>query len=495
MLSKLPYKWLVATAFVFGLFMEILDMTVLNTALPALGRHFEAGTGTLQWLLTGYMVSMAVFIPVSGWVSDRFGSKRTFLFALAVFTAASAWGGAAGSLGELIAARVVQGVGGGLLTPVGTAMLFRAFPPDERARASAVLSIPTTVAPAFGPVLGGWMVDNVSWRWIFFLKVPIGVLGLVFTAVALREERADHPGRFDVAGFLTGGAALALLLYGLDGGAREGWGEVTVLVPLGVGLALAAAFAAIEPARAEPMIDLRLLKDRLFRTGNMLMLPASGALMGALFVVPLLLQYHMGVDATGSGLVTMFQALGMVALLPLAGRLYPTVGPRRMLVSGFALIAVSQAALLLVGPGTGLWAVRLPLFAMGAGMALTVVSLQAATFATIAPSAIARASSVLSTTRQVAAAVGVAVVATLLASRTDSRVGALGPGAEAAVRQEALFAAYHDVFLLTAAVAVLGLLIALRVRDADADAGMRPAPAADAADAGKPEAAGSERPA
>ncbi|MGY1584597.1 MDR family MFS transporter [Streptomyces sp. MN13] len=476
MLQRLPYKWLVATAFVFGLFMEILDMTVLNTALPALGRHFDAGTETLQWLVTGYMVSMAVFIPASGWIADRFGTKRTFLFALAVFTAASAWGGVAGSLGELIVARVAQGLGGGLLTPVGTAMLFRAFPPAERAKASAVLSVPTTLAPAFGPVLGGWMVDNISWRWIFFLKVPIGVLGLVFAKVALHEERADHPGRFDAAGFLSGGAALALLLYGLDRGAREGWATNGVLVSLGVGLALAAVFTAIELARAEPMIDLRLLKDRLFRIGNLLMLPASGAMMGALFLVPLLLQYQMGVDATGSGLVTMFQALGMVAFLQLAGRLYPKIGPRRMLATGFAVVAVAQAMLMTVGPDTTLWAVRLPLFAMGAGMALTVIPLQAATFATIAPGSIARASSVFSTTRQVAGAAGVALVATLLSARTDSRLGALGADAGAADRQDAVFGAYHDIFLVTAVLAVLGLVAALFVRDADAIASIRPTP-------------------
>ncbi len=483
MVRRVPYKWLVATAFVFGLFMEILDMTVLNTALPALGQHFGVGTETLQWLVTGYLVSMAVFIPASGWVADRFGTKRTFLFALAVFTAASAWGGIAGSLGELIVARVVQGVGGGLLTPVGTAMLFRAFPPAERAKASAVLSIPTTIAPAFGPVLGGWMVDNVSWRWIFFLKVPIGVLGLLFAMVALREERADRPGRFDIAGFLSGGAALALLLLGLDGGAREGWGAAPVLVQLGAGLALAAVFATIELARSEPMIDLRLLKDRLFRTGNLLMLPASGALMGALFLVPLLLQYQMGVDATGSGLVTMFQALGMMAFLPLAGRLYPKVGPRRLLATGFGIIAAAQAMLIMVGPGTTLWAVRLALFAMGAGMALTVISLQAATFATITPTAIARASSVFSTTRQVASAAGVAAVATLLTARTDSRLADLGArAADLAGRQEALFAAYHDIFLVTTALALIGFLISLRVRDSDAITTMRPVSTASNAD-------------
>ncbi|MFD0885316.1 MFS transporter [Streptosporangium algeriense] len=219
----------------------------------------------------------------------------------------------------------------------------------------------------------------------------------------------------------------------------------------------------------------------MFRTGNLLMLPASGTLMGALFIVPLLLQYQMGVDATGSGLVAMFQALGMTAALPLAGRLYPRLGPRRLLATGFAVIAIALASLVMVGPGTSLWAVRLPLLAMGAGMALTIISLQAATFATITPEATARASSVFSTTRQVASAAGVAVVATLLTTRTESRLGGLGSrAADLAGRQEALFAAYHDIFLITAALALLGFLISLRVRDSDAIASMRPAHAAKA---------------
>ncbi|MFF0250724.1 MFS transporter [Streptosporangium sandarakinum] len=301
-------------------------------------------------------------------------------------------------------------------------------------------------------------------------------LGLLFTLVALREERADHPGRFDIAGFLSG-AALALLLLGLDAGAREGWGTAPVLVPLAAGLALAAVFVVIELARSEPMIDLRLLKDRLFRTGNLLMLPASGALMGVLFLVPLLLQYQMGVDATDSGLVTMFQELGMMAFLPLAGRLYPRIGPRRLLTTGFGVIAAAQAVLITVGPGTTLWVVRLSLAALGAGMALTVISLQAASFAAVAPAAIARASSVFSTTRQVASAAGVAAVATLLTTRTDARLAGPGDrGADLADRQEALFAAYHDVFLLTTALALIGFLIALRVRDSDAITTMRPVP-------------------
>ncbi|RKT87898.1 drug resistance transporter, EmrB/QacA subfamily [Saccharopolyspora antimicrobica] len=482
MLRGVPYKWLVAIAFVFGLFMEVLDMTVLNTALPALGRQFGVGTESLQWLVTGYLVSMAVFIPASGWVADRFGSKRTFLFALAVFTAASLWAGVAGSLAELVTARIVQGVGGGLLTPVGTAMLFRAFPPEERAQASAILSIPTGIAPALGPVLGGWLVDNVDWRWIFLMKVPIGVAGIAFTAAVIREERTDHPGRFDVVGFLAGGGALALLLVGLDQGVLGEWSSASVFLPLIGGALLAVVFVIAELRIAEPMIDLRLLRIRLFRTGNLLMLPSSGALMGTLFLTPLLLQSLLGLDATGSGLVTMFQALGMTATMPFAGWLYQRLGPRWMLTAGFVAIAASVAALLPIGVDSSLWGVRVPMLTMGIGMALTVIALQAATFAQVSPAAMTRASSVFATTRQVAAAVGVALVASILTLRTDQRVGGLAPVVTEAVRQDAMLSAFRDTFLVALVVAVLGLLIALRVRDADAAASMRSAkPAGEAA--------------
>src|SRR3990172_6257709 len=178
MLGKLEYKWIVGVVFVFGLFMDLLDMTIVNVAIPQLAQEFNTDTTTIQWVVTGYLLSLAVFIPVSGWLGDRFGTKRIFMTALFVFTAASFLCGLAWDIESLIAFRVLQGVGGGMLTPVGTAMLFRAFPPHERALASAVLTIPIVVAPASGPVLGGYLVEYQSWRWIFLINIPIGVVGL-----------------------------------------------------------------------------------------------------------------------------------------------------------------------------------------------------------------------------------------------------------------------------------------------------------------------------
>ena len=323
MFARIETKWLIAIAFVLGLFMEILDMTVLNTALPAIGRDFGVSPSELQFVLTGYLVSLAIFIPASGWVADRFGSKWTFAFAIAVFTAASALAGVSQSLEMLIFARVLQGVGGGMLTPVGTTMLFRAFPPDERAKASAVLSFPIMIAPALGPILGGWLTDNYSWRWIFYLNLPIGIIGLIFTLMFVPNHREDTSSRFDIAGFVLAGAGLASLLVGLERTPSHGWSDPATTFLIIAGVVLLAIFTFVELRIKEPLLDLRLLKDRNFAAGNLMVLISTGALMGILFLVPLMLQQLMGLTATESGLVTLAQVVGMMLVMPVGARLYP----------------------------------------------------------------------------------------------------------------------------------------------------------------------------
>src|SRR3979490_1162962 len=226
----IEYKWLVATAFVAGMFMDIMDTTIINVALPTLGQHFGVGDGAFEWVVTGYMLSLAIWIPASGGIRDRFGTKKTFLFALIVFTLGSALCGAAWNIQSLIAFPLLQGVGGGMVTPVGTSMLFRAFPPEERAHASAVLTVPTAIAPALGPVLGGWLVDNASWRWIFYVNVPIGIAAFIFALVFLREHTEPAAGRFDFWGFVCSGAGLGLLLYALSEAPTFGWTSPRVLI-------------------------------------------------------------------------------------------------------------------------------------------------------------------------------------------------------------------------------------------------------------------------
>lgn len=472
-MRRVEYKWLVAVTFVFGLIMQILDVTILNVALATLGREFGVDEGTLQWVLTGYMVSLAVFIPASGWISDRFGSKRTFQLAVLVFTTASVLCGLATGIGWLIAARILQGVGGGMLVPVGQAMLFRAFPADERAKASAVLMIPTSIAPALGPVLGGFLVEYASWRWIFFINVPIGGLALLFTIVFLREEVQERAGGFDIPGFVLAGAGLASLLVTLDRAAQAGWGEPSVWGGLVAAPVLIGLLIWRELTAQEPMLDLRLLRERLFGAGNAALLCITAGMFGMLFLVPLYMQNLRGASALEAGLVLMPQALGMVVTTQFISRLYPRVGPRRLLLAGVALIGCLNLSFQLVGLSTPYWVLGGLMFIQGIGMGISMVPLQAATFAQTTPQSMGRATSLFNASRQVATATGVAVLSTVLVARGQAESAALGQAASNAARAQAQMEAYHSAFLAAVAFAVLGLVVVSFIRDSDAAPSMR----------------------
>src|SRR6202034_65092 len=216
-------KVAVSVVFVAAMFMSIMDVTIVNVALPTIGRDFAVTPTAVDSISIAFLVSLAVFIPASGWLGDRFGGKRVLLVAIAVFTLASALCGLASSLAELVAFRVLQGAGGGMLAPVGMAMLYRAFPPEERIRASGILTVPTTFAPALGPVLGGLLVTDLSWRWVFYVNLPIGIVAFTFGLIFLEEHRQPHPGRFDLPGFALSGAGFALVLFGISDAPVRGW--------------------------------------------------------------------------------------------------------------------------------------------------------------------------------------------------------------------------------------------------------------------------------
>ncbi len=470
-----PYKNLVAIAFIFGVFMDILDVTVVNVALPSIAEEFDVGPSTIEWIVIGYIVSLAVWIPASGWIGDRFGTKKTFMFALVMFSVASALCGAAWNIESLIAFRVLQGVGGGMLAPVGMAMLFRAFPPAERARASAVLAIPTVLAPAVGPVFGGIVTTHASWRWIFYVNVPIGVLGFVFTAVFIKEHKEPTAGAFDAAGFVLSGAGLGLVLYALTRAPSVGWTSGEVLATGAIGLVAFAVLVVVELKIAAPMLDLRLYRDRLFRTSNIVSFMMIGSFLGVLFLLPQYLQDLRGLSPQDSGLTTFPQAIGVMVVARFVGaRLYPLLGPRRLLILGLSILALGNGVFVFIGADTNLWWIRLVMFVRGWGMGFAFIPMQTISFATIAPQDTGRASSLSSTSRQVGSAVGVAVLATVLATRTTSRVSdAVGASAIAQARLDG----FHDAFFASVIIAVVGIVAACFVRDADAKIAAMPASA------------------
>ncbi len=414
-----PYRYLVAVAFIIALFADVLDATIVNVALPTLGRELDVGNDLLQWVVTGYLLSLAVWIPASGWLGDRFGTKRIFLLALSIFIGGSALCGLAWSANALIAFRVLQGVGGGMLTPVGTTMVVRAFPREERAKGSAIIGVPAVLAPVLGPLIGGFLVDGAGWRWIFFVNLPIGLFGLAFAAIVLREQREAHPGRFDVPGFVLAAVSLVSVLYGLSRVPEEGWQSPVVLACTGLGMLAACLLAYVERHRREPMLDLTLFRDRVFASANLTHVLTVAGLVGTLFLVPLYLQDLRGLSAWESGLTSFPQAVGLVCAMPVAGFLYPRLGARPLAIAGLFITALSAILLMLTNLQTELWWIRAVLFARGFGFGVALLPLQTATFANVPLSATGRASALFNTARQVAASLGVAALASVLAAASS----------------------------------------------------------------------------
>jgi EmrB/QacA subfamily drug resistance transporter len=461
---SMPYKYVVAIIYVTALFLDILDVTIVNVAIPALGVEFA--TENAEWIVLGYTLSLAVWIPVSGWLGDRFGTKRVFMFAFTSFVAGSLACALAQSIGQLIAFRILQGIGGGMLTPVGVTMLFRAFPPVERAKASTYIMIPTLLAPALGPIVGGLLVTHASWRWIFLINVPIGIVGLLFGMRYLREDHNPTAGRFDLPGFILSGSALALVVYALSEGPRAGWTSSAVLVTGIVGVVAAIAMVWVETHVEHPMLALRLLGNRIFRQCNAVSILSSMGFMGLLFVMPLYLQLLRGQDALHSGLTTFPQAFGVMISSQFAGRLYGSVGPRRLMAGGMFAASLVIASFMALDTDTSLWWIRGMMFFRGLCMGFAFVPMQAASYATIAPADNGRASAIFSTQRQVGISIGVAILASVLASYMSlSRPPALD-------EVDHVLTGYRIAFGLAVVFTVLAGIAALFIRDSDAEATM-----------------------
>ena len=348
-----------------------------------------------------------------------------------------------------------------MLAPVGMAMLYRAFPPDERIGAAAILTLPTTLAPALGPVVGGLLVTDLSWRWVFYVNVPIGAAAFAFGAIFLVQPPQAQPGRFDLAGFLLSGLGLGLLMYGVCEGPGRGWDQPQVLAAIAAGTALLAAMVVTELRSAAPMVDLRLLGNRLFRSGNGVMVLASVAFLGTLYSISLYFQDGRGLSALDAGLSTFPEAVGVMGGAQLASRvLYPRLGPRRHITIGLIGTAASIGLLALIGPQTSVWWARLLLFTLGLFMAQVFVPVQAAAFATITSAATGRATTMFSAIRQLGGAVGVAVLTTVIVL--------IGPVHMVGGHEVANLTAYRVAFLAAAAICLCGVACSLSIHDADA---------------------------
>lgn len=456
------YEYKVGIVFLLGLFMELLDMTVVNVAIPTLQHDFGAELAGMEWVVTGYLLSLAVFIPASGFLADRFGSKRVFMLALAIFSLASLGAGSAWSLDSLIAFRLVQGIGGGMLTPVGTAMVFRAFPLHRRAIASAFVAVPAALAPALGPVLGAYLVEYQSWHWIFLLNVPIGALGLVLGWRWLHEDRVHPKHGFDVQGFVLSSVGFGLLLFGLSQAATHDWMNPEVAGFLIAGALMLGLLAIVELRAHEPMLDLGLFGIRSFVSANVVIAVAMASMMGGLFLIPLFLQGPDRQSVLESGLVMFVQAFGILAGMPLAAKLHARVGSRPLVLVGLALVLLSSWLFTGISADIDLMVVRAWMVLRGFGMALVFVSGQLALFGDVPYDRTARASSLFNVSRQVAASIGVALSATVLASQMSANLATVaGSSGGPTEKLAAQVGAFQGAFWVAVAMAGIGLVVAL----------------------------------
>ena len=424
--NKLDSKVLiVAGVVVLGAIMSILDITVVTIALENFRAVFDATPAQVAWTMTGYTLALASVIPMTGWAADRFGTKRLYLLAVLLFTLGSVLCSLANSIEMLVAFRVLQGLGGGMLMPLGMTILTRAAGPDRVGRVMAVLGIPMLLGPIFGPILGGWLIDIASWHWIFLINLPIGIVALIYAAWALPKDNPSPSESFDWIGMALLSPGLAAFLYGISSIPSAGTvNDRGVLVPVGIGLVLIVAFVlrAVFDEIEHPLVDVHLLQNKRMAVAVIAMSLFAVAFFGASL---LFAQYFIAVrgeDTLKTGWLLAPQGFGAMVTMPIAGALVDRIGPGKIVMTGVVLITAGMAAFTQVGTDTSYTLLLSALFVMGLGMGATMMPIMTSALQTLTDHNIARGSTLMNIVQQVAASIGTALFSVLLTnSYLDSK--------------------------------------------------------------------------
>src|SRR5512138_2224095 len=412
----LEQKWKILISVMFGIFMIILDSTVVNIAFPTLRAEFGAGLSDAQWVISIYVLALGITTPVSGFLADRFHIKRMYLLGLGIFAFGSLLCGLAPSLGWLIAARALQGFGGGMSQPLGPAQLYRAFPPKEQGTALGYFGIVLVFAPALGPILGGWLVDANLWRLIFFINIPIGILGVILGSRFLQDYQVERKPAFDPLGLITAVIGFGSVLYAASIAENSGWTGSTTLLALGIGIVALILHVIIELRVKEPMSSLRLFANPVFLNAALVGYVATIAMFGAEFLMPVYLQAFRGRTALETGFILLAIAIPSGIATPLAGRLYDKIGPRMNLIIGFAILCINTWQLSQIGATTPISYIIFLLVLRGLAFGLTLQTSFVAALSSIPLDNLPRGSSLVNSTRFVVQAVAVAAMATIVSS-------------------------------------------------------------------------------
>jgi EmrB/QacA subfamily drug resistance transporter len=428
-----------AAVVVLGSIMTILDATIVNVALPTLGRDFHTQIATIQWLPTAYLIAFASVIPLTGWASERVGAKPLWLASLALFTTGSLLAGLSWSIGSLIAFRVVQGLGGGMIMPLGQTILAQAAGPRRMGRVMSVVGIPLLLAPIVGPVIGGALVAAAGWRWIFFVNLPVGVLALALAARRLPAPPRRRPQPLDALGLALLSGGIAVFVSGLTEVGREG--TVTAALPLAAltgGLALVAGFVLHALHAPQPLLDVRLFTRRGFGSAAAVNLVLGTALFGVALLLPLYFQIVRGQGPLRTGLLLAPQGVGAAIAISIAGALTDRLGARRVVPVGILLALAGTLAYTRIGAASSYWYLAGALFLVGAGLGATITPSMAAAFQDLSHPEMPAATTALNVVQRVAGSLGTALLAVVLQQALAREASGLHGGigrASALVRQ------------------------------------------------------------
>ncbi|MCY0874878.1 MAG: DHA2 family efflux MFS transporter permease subunit [Firmicutes bacterium] len=444
---------------VLGVFMAILDSTVVNVAIPKMMSVFAATQNDIEWVLTAYLLVTGMLTPISGYLGDRFGQKRIYMIALAIFTIGSALCGLSWSTSSIIIFRVIQAVGGAMLMPVSMTILFSMSKPERRGTIMGIWGIALMFAPALGPTLSGYLVEYVNWRLIFYINVPVGIVSLLLVAATIPAIKGKMSEKLDVPGFATSLIGFFCILYALSEAPTDGWGSITIISFLVAGLVFLALFVAIELTATNPMLDLRLLKRKVYLVSLIASSLLNVAMLGVLFILPIFLQDYVGLSPLQTGLLVLPGALITGVLMPISGNLFDRIGARPLALIGLAVMALTTLYMTELNIYWTMGMIVIIYMLRSAGMGLAMMPISTAGMNDVPRHLISRATALQNTTRNVAGSIGTAYLSTVMQTDTAQHLMSFtGRLSDQALQSIHLGGSMPSVFGATSAVQVQQLL-------------------------------------